>query len=63
MPKKAEPPPVLDPHDPQAVARDMREKLDAAKRRMADYRDEMEASGLAATHDEDEAPGPSGDGG
>ena len=46
----------VDPRDPQAVARDMREKLEAAKRRMRAYREEMEASGLAVHHDGDQAP-------
>jgi len=36
------------------VAAEMREKLEAAKRRMAEYRDEMEASGLALTHEADD---------
>ncbi|HEV2531309.1 hypothetical protein [Phenylobacterium sp.] len=63
MPKSQSRGGPADPSDPQAVARDMREKLEAAKRRMRAYRDEMEASGLAHTHDDDEAAGPAGDGG
>jgi hypothetical protein len=54
MPKsKAEGP--AHPRDPETVAHDLRAQLEAAKRRMRDYRDEMEASGLAQSHDEDEA--------
>ncbi|MDB5475495.1 MAG: hypothetical protein JWP49_1006 [Phenylobacterium sp.] len=42
-----EPPSWADDQTPDEVARAMREQLDAAKRRMRAYRDEMEASGLA----------------
>ena len=63
MPKASEPPIALDPHDPQAVARDMRKQIEAAKRRMADYREEMEATGLVPPRPEDETPGPTGGGG
>jgi hypothetical protein len=53
-----EPQSWTDNQTPDEVARAMRAQLDAAKRRMRDYRDEMEASGLATGPAADAADAP-----
>lgn len=39
------------PDDPEAVARDLREQLEAAKARMQEHREQMQAAGLSGTSD------------
>ncbi len=51
-----EKPTWTEPPDPDVTARDLREQLKAAKARMREHRETMEAAGLARPAKDDTAP-------